>query len=121
MRAFELTGLKVDNFNDSRFAAALDFFRDGKTLEFEGTVFVLDSSQKVVDVMKLVEHATLDVDSASVEMSRAMEVYGYVRQASAEFSRITDEYIPRFSLVNDYGMGSVEICHLQNGKLVWNT
>jgi hypothetical protein len=123
MRAFELTGIKVENIDDARFADALVFFSEGKTLEFENTVLALDVTTGTVAVMKISEHAISDVDSdrASAEILRAQGLYEYLRDSSTQFARIVEPFSPRFSVVFDYGMGAVEVCHLQNGKLVWNT
>ena len=123
MRAFDLTGIKVENIDDARFADAIVFFSEGKTLEFEDTVFALNVRTRRVAVMKISERAIPNVDSdrASGEILRAQAVYEYLRNSSTQFARIVEQFTPRFSVVFDYGMGAVEICHLKNGKLAWNT
>ena len=120
MSAFALSGLRVESIDGSRFANALEFFKEGKTLEFENTVFVLDLLRGRLDVVKIAEHGieSIDAAGASAEISQAIEVYEHVRENSVEFAGLVAGLSPRFSLVHDYGTGSVEVCHLHNGKLV---
>ena len=86
-------------------------------------MLVLDVRQRRVAVMKMSEHAIPDVDPdrALAEILRAQDVYEHLRSSSTQFAGIVDQFTPRFSLVFDYGTGAVEICRLQNGKLIWNT
>ena len=123
MSAFALSGLRVDKIDGRRFADALEFFKGGKTLEVEDTIFVLDPDRGQLSVMKRASRRMESVgdDAASAEISRAIEVYDYLRENSPQFARIIAEFIPRFSVVHDYGTGSVEICHIHDGKLIWKT
>lgn len=122
MRAFDRTGLKVERTDDQRFVDALGFFQEGKTLEFEDTVFILDVDRGVLSVLKVTTRSIgeFDVESAAVEIERAIAVHSYLCRSSAKFERITEGYDVRFAIVSDYGMGSVEICHLEGRTLVWN-
>ena len=121
MRAFDRTGLKVERTDDQRFVDALGFFQEGKTLEFEDTVFVLDVDRVVLSVLKVTTRSIgeFDVENATVEIERAISAHSYLCRSSSEFARITGGYDVRFTLVSDYGMGSVEICHLEGRTLVW--
>jgi hypothetical protein len=122
MRAFDRTGLKVQRIDDQRFADALAFFRDGKTLEFEETIMILDPKTRVIEVLKVTTDSpsSFDPAGASVEIRRAVSVYEHLLESSSEFAGIVAGYKPRFALVADYGMGSTEVCHLEGLKLSWN-
>jgi hypothetical protein len=121
MRNSGLTGLLVLRIDDSRFTVALEFFREGKTLQFEDTRFVIDFERDRLEVMRLVESGDLDALQSTNEIARAQDVYEYLCSNSPGFAEIVGKYTARFSVVCDYWTGSVMVCYLRDNKLVWKT
>ncbi len=115
MKAFEV--------NDQRFDAALELFCDGSSLQYEQLNIFLDRSNCLLEgrVVTRWQLANLTDQTAYVEIEIGKELFQWLTSKSTRFADIVAEIPRRFSLIYDYSTGSVEICHLDNEKIVWET
>lgn len=103
-----------------RFELALDRLRDGNAFSFDGVSFwlALDGYLEVsVESSWRIENTT--EQTALADLQRAVNLVNDLVAKSSPFAAVTKAYPQRFILINDYGMGSVELCRLVNGKIVW--
>ena len=122
MRASEGNALRIDEFTGSRFSTALELMAEGRALAFENILFSLTKDSKIADVAVVTEWQVSNLNDARAmrEIEKAVGVFEYLVENNESFRSTTEGYQPRYSLINDYGMGCIELCHLDNGKLIWN-
>lgn len=104
----------------SRFDLALERLRAGHAFSFRGAGFwltpdgylevSLNSSWRIEDTTK---------QTALNDLKRAKDILTDLALESPSFAEIVKAYPQRFILINDYGTGSVELCHLEDGELRW--
>lgn len=114
--------MKVDELDSNRFEVALELFKEGQSFEFSGVDFYPDKENKRLEVRIFTswELGNLTEQIALSEIENGQKVLNYLLEQSQRFSETIQNYQPRFSLIHTYGMGDVEICYLENKKLVWN-
>jgi hypothetical protein len=114
--------MKVSELNNNRFEVALELFEEGQSFTFSDVDFYLDKENKIIEVGIFtnwrLENLTEQI--ALGEIQRGKEVLNYLTAQSFRFSETVRNYQPRFSLIQNDGMSIIEICHLENDKLVWN-
>ena len=114
--------MKVLELSSQRFDVALDLLQEGSSpLEFSGVNFSLDRENQILRVYVLTQWLVenLNEHRAIAEIEKGKDAYDYLIRNSDHFGRIVKGFQPQFSLVNDYGSGSMEICYLSADKLVW--
>jgi hypothetical protein len=114
--------MKVHELNNNRFEVALELFEEGQSFNFSDVDFYLDKENKILEVRILTnwELGNLTEQIALDEIQNGEKVLNYLLSQSLQFGEIVQNYQPRFSLIQDYGNGTAEICYLTNEKLVWN-
>ena len=123
MRASEGNRLRVTELAGSRFSTALELMREGRMLEFEDTSFALDKDRKIIEISVVTQWQTSNLSETRAlgEIERAVGVFEYLIKNSDPFKLTIEGFEPRYSLIDDYGMGCIELCHLDKGKLIWNS
>jgi hypothetical protein len=58
--------------------------------------------------------------TARADLAHARQVFDYVADLSPEFRRRIASMPRRYCVMDDYGMGSVALCYLEGGRLVWS-
>src|SRR6187399_3242530 len=114
--------LRVTEFSGSRFSTALELMSEGRTMAYENILFFLNKNREIVDVSVVTQWqvSNLSDSRALEEIERAVAVFESLVESSSAFRSTIDGCKPRYSLIDDYGMGCIELCHLDNGRLVWN-
>ncbi len=103
-----------------RFELALERLRDGDAFSFNGISFWLapDGYLEVsVESSWRIENTT--EQTALADLQRAMNLVNDLIAKSSSFVAVTKAHPQLFILIHDYGMGSVELCRLVDGKIVW--
>lgn len=103
-----------------RFQLALERLREGDSFSFEGVSFWLapDGHLKVSVVSSMRIENTRE-QTALADLHRAMNIVSQLAATNASFASIATAHPQRFSLIHDYGTGSVELAQLVDGKIVW--
>ncbi|HKO95407.1 MAG TPA: hypothetical protein VJU86_00335 [Pyrinomonadaceae bacterium] len=57
--------------------------------------------------------------TALADLQRAMHIVSELVATNASFATIANAHPQRFSLIHDYGTGSVELAQLVDGQIVW--
>ena len=112
MRFLETTG--------PRFALALERLRAGDTVSREELSFVLrpDGVLEVgVESAWRAENAT--VAAARAELLRAEQAVTALLEASPELAEVVGDRPRRFVLLDDYGMGAIELARYESGEFRW--
>lgn len=103
-----------------RFELALERLREGEAFSFEGVSFCLapDGHLEVsVESTWSIENTT--EQTALRDLQRAMNLVNDLVARSPSFASIAKIHPQRFSLIHDYGTGSVELGRLLDEKIVW--
>lgn len=103
-----------------RFELALERLRNGDAFSFDGVSFWLgpDGYLEVsVGSSWRIENTT--EQTALADLQRAMHLVNDLVAKSSSFATVAKSHSQRFILIHDDGMGSVELCRLVNGKIVW--
>jgi hypothetical protein len=103
-----------------RFELALERLRDGDAFSIDGVKFWLapDGHLEVsVESSWRIENTT--EQTALADLQRAMNLVNDLVAKSSSFAAVAKAHSQRFILIHDYGTGSVELCRLVGGKIVW--
>ncbi len=112
--------MEITEPHGSRFEVALERLRDGHAFTFRGVGFWLapDGSLKVrVQSSWRLENAT--GQTALSDLDRAKNLLDALIKESPSFASLVKERARRFILIDDYGMGAVELCRSVDGELIW--
>jgi hypothetical protein len=115
--------MKVNDIDGDRWKIALEMFADGHQMQFADVAFYLDrkNGEICVGSISAWEVGNLDRQLALAELARGKNVFEYLLAHSQEFREITKGFKPKFSLLSDYGTGSVEVCRLNGDAIIWNS
>lgn len=112
--------MKVDNIDDNRFSVALELMKENQALDFNDVHFALDSKNRLVEVgSESTWTGRITPETARSDIQRGIDTYEYLVEQSSEFSDTVRGYSPRFSLIRDEGMVTVEVAFLSNGEIVF--
>ena len=112
--------MEVTELHGARFELALDLFRDNQSFTFRGVGVGLASDGALEVRFQSswrIENAT--EQTALNDFDRASALIDLLIQESASFASIVRGRDRRLVLIDDYGMGAVELCSLANGSLIW--
>lgn len=107
--------------NDQRFDTALELLQQGRSVDFSDVHFYLDKEKKLLEVRSVSgwQIENLTGQRALEEIARGEKTYDYLITNNKRFAEIVKSYKLRFSVIEDSGNGSAEICYLSDSKLVW--
>ena len=113
--------MKVFEVNDKRFNVSLELFFEGQYFNFNDVSFHLNKEAETLDIYVVSKWQldNLTEQRAWEEIKRGENTYDYLVASSKEFAELVKPYKLRFSVIEDYGNGSFEVCYLSNNKLVW--
>jgi hypothetical protein len=103
-----------------RFELALERLRDGHAFTFRGVGFWLapDGSLEVrVPSSWGIENTS--EQTALSDLEHAKKLLDVLIVESPSFASLVKDRARRFVLIDDYGMGGVELCRLVGGALIW--
>jgi hypothetical protein len=105
---------------DQRLEFAIDLFDSQRAIVFNGVVFRRSSNGHVqCESISQWDLASLTDSVARNEIQRAKDTFDHLCTSSKRFSALVDKSEIRYSLIEDYGTGSVEICREAGEQLVW--
>jgi len=112
--------MRVDKIHHNRFRIAIELFKENRALNFNGVHFALDKEKRLVEVgTESTWTGKITPETARSDVQRGIDTFEYLIEQSSEFSEAVKGYSPRFSLVRDEGMVTVEIAFLSNGEIVF--
>jgi hypothetical protein len=113
--------LKVESLNSKRFEIALEQLRSGDEFQFDGVSFWADTENSKLNISTTSNWRAENLDDAKAlsEIRRAESIFKYLLESSEEFAEAVANLEPRFSVYDDYGMGTIELCHLSGSHIVW--
>jgi len=114
------SSMEVTELHGSRFELALELFRDNKVFTFRGVGVGLASD----GVLELRVQSSWRVENTTEEtalndLEQAGTLIDALIEESASFASIVKGRQRRLVLIDDYGLGAKEFCHLVDGSLVW--
>jgi hypothetical protein len=103
-----------------RFELALERLQDGHPFTFRGVGFWLapDGSLEV-RVQSSWRIENMSEQTALSDLENARNLLDALVKESSSFASLLEGHSRRFVLIDDYGMGAVELCRLVNGSLIW--
>jgi len=114
--------MRILDISDERFDTALELFSQGISFSFNKVDFYLDKNTNVLSVSSTSNWRLKNLDNtkALMELERVKTTFDFIKFNRPAFADLIQGVCTRFSLVSDYGTGTVEVCHLEDNKLIWN-
>jgi hypothetical protein len=110
----------VDEIGTLRFEVALANFLQGATFSFDDVEFWLDRENKTLEIRVSSSWTTRITPAIAMrDFQRGIKVFDFLKLNSSSFADATGAFTPRFSLIEDYKTGAIELAYLSNGKIVW--
>ena len=112
--------MKVFELGDKRFEVALEIFSEGKNFNFNDILFRRNKENKTIEIGAISKWQlqNLNEQRALEEIERGRKTYDYLIANSKEFAELIKTYKLRFSVIEDDGKCSFEVCYLSNSELV---
>ncbi|OGP12356.1 MAG: hypothetical protein A2052_09205 [Deltaproteobacteria bacterium GWA2_54_12] len=115
--------MEISETNGSRFELAMDRFRESKEpIFYKGISFHLkkeDGSLECrIQSTWLPENVT--ESHAREDFERGKAVLDSFAKESVEFSEVIKDRKVIFSLIDDYGMGAIELCRISGKGMEWS-
>jgi hypothetical protein len=110
--------LHLDGPDDPRFGAALEFLREGHAIGYRGISLSMDASGLRCCMQASWRSEALTEHRALADFAGMQQTLEELRETRTDFATVTRARPVRFSLVDDYGTGVVELCHLADGTVV---
>jgi len=113
--------MEASEIDNSRFGISVDLMSDGVSdLVFNNVSFALNRDSNELEVRSFTTwKANVTDATAFVDLRRGIAAYEHLIQKSLLFAGAVQGFSPRFSLVDDYGSGTVELCYLVDDRIVW--
>lgn len=112
--------MKVDNINDNRFRVAIEFLNDNQALNFNDVHFSLDKEKRLVEVgSESTWTGKITPETARSDIQRGIDTFEYLIEHSSDFAETVKGFTPRFSLILDEGMVTMEIAFLSNDEIIF--
>jgi len=113
--------MNVFDIDDKRFEVALELFSEGNRFNFNDVSFYINKKTKNlnVDVISKWQFQNLNEQRALEEIERGKNTCDYLIANSKKFAELIKAYKLRFSVIEDDGKCSFEVCYWSNNKLVW--
>jgi len=112
--------MEITEPHGTRFELALERLRDGHAFSFRGVGFWLapDGSLEMrVQSSWRIENTT--EQTALSDLENARNLLDALIKESLSFGSLVKGRARHFVLIDDYGMGAVELCRLVDGSLIW--
>ncbi len=113
--------MKVFEIDDKRFDIALELFSEGKHFNFNDICFLLYKENKTLEIYAISkwQFQNLNEQKALEDIERGKNTCDYLIANSKKFAELIKTYKLRFSVIEDDGKCSFEVCYWSNNKLVW--
>jgi hypothetical protein len=110
--------LHLDGPDDARFPAALELLHEGRAIGYRGISISLDTTTVRCCAPASWRPEALTDERALADFDAMQKAIDELRTARFGFDAALRTRHLRFSLVEDYGTGVVELCRLEAGKVV---
>ena len=110
--------LDVESLADPRFAAAVELLTEGGGFRMNLVVFTLSGNVLSCAAVSEWQPENLTDDRARGEINRAQYTHARLMEQSTNYQIAIGDAIVRYSVIHNYGMGSVELCHMEDGNLI---
>jgi hypothetical protein len=112
--------MKVESINNNRFRAAIEFLKENQALNFNDVHFSLNKEKYLVEVgCESTWTGRITPETALSDIQRGIDTFEYLLEQSADFAETVKGYSPRFSLIVDEGMVTVEVAFLSKGEIIF--
>lgn len=112
--------MHVIKLSGERFTLALDRFQKGDHLSFQESSFVLIGEGTVhCKFQSSWKPENLDREKAKKDFIEAKKTFRFLKDNSTKFSELVENRNLEISLIDDYGMGAIELAHHRNGEFDW--
>ena len=112
--------MRVTRLSGERFNLALDRFQEGDHLSFQESSFVLfDEDIVQCNYQSSWKPENLDREKAKKDFIEAEETFHFLKKKSEKFSDLVENRTLEISLIDDYGMGAIELANCRNGEFDW--
>lgn len=104
-----------------RLELALDLLRAGTMIVYEGIGIALREGPPRIDlwVESSYRYDLVSSRSARADAARAGRTVRMLRERSAEFAALSRGLPRRVTVIDHYGDGMIELCHVQGRALTW--
>lgn len=112
--------LRITETSGPRFDLAMERLREGHSFVFGRVVFCFRSDcclECAVQSSWQVENLT--DDRARHDLAHAIDVFSHIKASSNDFAALVAEEPAVYSVIEDYGMGCVELCRIEGDQLRW--
>ena len=112
--------MKVENIDDNRFRIAIEFLKEDQALNFNNVHFTLSREKGLVEVgSESTWSGEITQETAFSDIQRGISTFEYLIKHSSDFADAVKGYVPRFSLIVDDGMVTVDVAYLLQGEIVF--
>jgi hypothetical protein len=113
--------IDVDDIQSRRFQVGLSCLREGGGMRL-GRVELVCPDNRTIECCTITEWepSLIDDKIARADLEIARRSYDEIRAASDEFRHFAQRCSVRYSVIYDYGKGSVEVCRLEGDEIVWS-
>jgi len=112
--------MRVTKLLGERFNLALDRFQEGDHLSFQEASFVLiDEGTVQCNYQSSWKPENLDREKAKKDFIEAEKTFSFLKKNSSKFRELVTNRNIEISLIDDYGMGTLELANFKNGKIDW--
>jgi hypothetical protein len=110
--------LHLESPDDPRFAPALELLREGHAIGYRGVSISLGAAGLRCCTQASWRSDALSEERARTDFTGMQETIDELRKNRPDFEAVIQARPVFFSLVDDYGTGAVELCHMSDGKVV---
>lgn len=108
----------LDGPDDPRFPVPLELLFEGRAIGYRGISISLDSAAVRCCAPASWRPEALTENRALADLDEMQKTIDELRKVRPDFDAAMGAQPTRFSLVDDYGTGVVELCHLAEGRVV---
>ena len=113
--------MQINKTTGERFKLALERFRDGHEIVFNDTGFYLNPNGTVeCRIQSSWKIENISEERAKEDLAAAEATYNYLIDSSNEFAKLVKGRKLSKVLIDDDGMGSIELCRQENDVLLWS-
>jgi len=114
--------MNITDATRDRMRAAVELFLDGADSVESGGVCIANRHDGELEISVHSEWLPENVteQTARADLAHGQQVFDYIADFSPEFRRRVASMPRRYCVIHDYGMGSVELCHLEGDRLIWS-
>jgi hypothetical protein len=112
--------MQITNLLGERFNLALDRFQKGDHLVFENASYVLKNSDSILcKYQSSWIPENVDSEKAEKDFKSAKQTFDFLKKESKKFGELVDNRDLEIILIDDYGMGVIELANFRNGEFDW--